>query len=84
VNYVARYSLCKCIGFTFTENIICPVDIGANLSPIFGTVEAGSRPDTLSTEDVLLFIVWYIIGDGIEIKKAGFAGIAFYILYFDQ
>jgi len=40
VNYVARYSLClrEGIGSTFTQNVICTVDISTDLASILCAV----------------------------------------------
>src|SRR5258708_5269080 len=54
------------------------VDIGADLSPIFGTVQAGSWPDPLPTKDVFFLIVVCVVRKRIKIKKARFAGIALF------
>ncbi len=81
-HYIARYSLCtcmcKCIGSTFAQNVIGSVDIGADLAPIFGAVQAVPPPNPLSTKDVPLLIVRLVVRDGIKIEKAGFARIAFF------
>src|SRR2546425_8090873 len=78
LNYVGRWTLCKCIGFTFAQDVIGAVDISTDLASIFGAVQAISSPYPLSTKDVLFFIVGLVGRDRIEIKKAGFAGIALF------
>ncbi|HLQ30518.1 MAG TPA: hypothetical protein VK140_14900 [Ktedonobacteraceae bacterium] len=78
MNYIARYSLCKRIGSTFTENVIGSVDIGAYLLSIFGTVQAVPAPNPFSTEDVLFFVIWPVVWKRIKVKKAGFTGIALF------
>src|SRR4249920_119352 len=69
VNYIARYSLCECIGSTFPQNVVGTVDIGADGSPVFCTVQTRSRPYPLPTKDVLFLIVLLVIGNRIKIKK---------------
>src|SRR6266481_1624081 len=74
----------NCFMVTPLPNLLChdnvkidsSVDIRADLSPISGTVQAGSRPDPLPTKDVFFLIVGCVVRK--RIKKARFAGIALF------
>src|SRR6266571_4291559 len=78
VNYIARYSLCKGIGSTFTENVVCAVHIRADLASIFGAIQTVSATYALTAKDVLFLIVGFVVGEGIKVKKAGLTGIALF------
>src|SRR6266446_5410002 len=78
VNYVARYSLCKCIGSTFAQYVVCAVDISTDLASIFGTVQVVSSPNPFSTKAVLFLIIRFVVRKRVKINKACFAGIALF------
>src|SRR5258708_9986212 len=80
VNYIARYSLCLREGIrsTFAQDIVGTVHIGTDLAPIFGAVQAVSASDALPAKEVLFYIVGFVGGNGVEIKKAGLTGIALF------
>src|SRR5271165_4336648 len=77
-HYIARYSLCECIGSTFAQNVVGAVDVGADDLSVFCSVQAGSRPDPLPTEGMFLLIACLVIGDRITVKKARLARIALF------
>src|SRR5438270_2372843 len=80
VNYIARYSLSLREGIrsTFTQNVVRAVHIGAYLAPVFCAVQAISSPNPFPAKDMLFFIVGCVIGNSVEVNKAGFAGIALF------
>src|SRR5260221_7135630 len=79
LNYVGRYSLCfESIGSTFAHNVVGTVHISAYLAPIFRAIQAVSPSDALSTKDMQLFIVRFLVGDRIKGKKTRFAGVTLF------
>src|SRR5215469_7594331 len=78
VNYIARYSLCKGIRSTFAQDVVGTVHISTNLASIFGAIQAVSSPNPLSAKDVLFLIVGCVGRDRVQVKKAGFTGIALF------
>jgi hypothetical protein len=78
LNYIGRYTFCKGIRLTFPQYVIGAVHIGTDLAPIFGAVQAVSSSDPLSAKDMLFLIVGFVVGNGIKVKEAGFAGIALF------
>ncbi len=70
VNYIARYSLCKCIRPTFAQDIICAVYVSTYLASVFGAIETVSWSNPLSTKDMLFLIVRLIVRERVQIKLA--------------
>ena len=68
----ARYSLCKGIGSTFTQNVVGSVHVGTDDPPVFCAVQAGSRPNPFPAKSVLCLIIGLVCWDRIKIKKARF------------
>ena len=52
MNYIARYSLCKCIRLTFAHDVVGAVDIRADHAPILGAVQALSLAEPLAAKDM--------------------------------
>src|SRR6266571_1660305 len=79
-HYIGRYSLYLREGIrsTFTQDVVCAVDISTDLASIFRAIQALSPPDPLSTKSMLLLIVWIVVGYRVKIKKTGFTGITLF------
>src|SRR5439155_11277898 len=87
VNYLSSNSLSLREGIrsTFAQDVICAIDIRTDDTSIFRAIQSISPSNPLSTKDVLLLVIWLIVGDRIKVKKARFTGIGlFRDLYLDS
>src|SRR5215470_9519731 len=80
---LGRYSLCtcisKCIGSTFTQNVVGTVHIGTDLASIFAAVQAVSPANPLCAKDVFFLIIGCVSRNRVKVNKARLTGIALFL-----